>query len=47
MKPSRPEVVSGVSRSDGSAATISAAIRSALTELAGRLAGMDVDAVRP
>ena len=33
MKPSRPEVVSGVRRSDGSAATMSAASRSALTSL--------------
>ena len=33
MKPSRPEVVSGVRRSDGSAATICAASRSALTSL--------------
>ena len=33
MKPSRPDVVSGVSRSDGSSATISAATRSAETSL--------------
>lgn len=33
MKPSRPEVVSGVSRSEGRAARIRAAIRAALTSL--------------
>ena len=33
MNPSRPEVVSGVSRSDGSAARICAAIRAALTSV--------------